>query len=189
MRRSVTFATILRTEYRIIYDPEAVFHPPRDRCKKSILCIDKLLFVCYNDVNTDNTDGTDDTERSGEMSNFLPGKRDVYLEIAERYEKYITLGVIKSGEKLPSVRTAATELRVNPNTVQRAYAQLEQDGYIYTVSGRGSFVAHECEWRSGKLKELTKELEELLLKGMEAGMTRDMTLEIVNKTFKEASDD
>lgn len=116
-------------------------------------------------------------------------KRPIYEQVVDKLERLIIGGGLEANYKMPSVRSLALELSVNPNTVQRAYAQLEQDGYIYTVSGRGSFVAHECEWRSGKLKELTKELEELLLKGMEAGMTRDMTLEIVNKTFKEASDD
>ena len=81
------------------------------------------------------------------------------------------------------------ELSVNPNTIQRAYADLEQNGYIYTVSGRGSFVAHECEWRSGKLAELTKNLEEVLLKAKEAGMTMEATIEVVRKTFKEAGND
>ena len=52
------------------------------------------------------------------------GKRDVYLEVAERYEKYIKLGVLRDGDKLPSVRTAAGELGVNPNTVQKAYQHL-----------------------------------------------------------------
>ena len=67
-------------------------------------------------------------------------KREVYLEIAERYEKYITLGVIKTGEKLPSVRAAATELRVNPNTVQRAYTLLEEKGLIRSMPKKGAFV-------------------------------------------------
>ena len=58
------------------------------------------------------------------------GKQDVYIEIAERYREYIELGVIKCGEKLPSVREAAEELGVNPNTIARAYNLLEEKGYI-----------------------------------------------------------
>lgn len=116
-------------------------------------------------------------------------KRPIYEQIVDKLERLIIGGGLDANYKMPSVRSLAMELSVNPNTIQRAYAQLEQDGYIYTVSGRGSFVAHECEWRSGKLAELTKELEELLVKAKEAGLTRDATCKVVNRIFKEESDD
>ena len=70
------------------------------------------------------------------------GKQDVYLEIAEKYKEYIKLGVIKNGEKLPSVREAASELSVNPNTVARAYAKLEEDGYIKALPKKGAYVTY-----------------------------------------------
>ena len=116
-------------------------------------------------------------------------KRPIYEQIVDKLERLIVGGGLEANYKMPSVRSLAMELSVNPNTIQRAYAQLEQDGYIYTVSGRGSFVAHECEWRSGKVAELTKELEEVLSRAKEAGMTLEATMEVVKKTFKEASDD
>lgn len=116
-------------------------------------------------------------------------KRPIYEQIVDKLERLIVGGGLEANYKMPSVRSLAMELSVNPNTIQRAYAQLEQDGYIYTVSGRGSFVAHECEWRSGKVAELTKELEELLLKSKEAGMTLEKTMEVVNRIYKEARDD
>lgn len=116
-------------------------------------------------------------------------KRPIYEQIVDKLERLIVGGGLEANYKMPSVRSLAMELSVNPNTIQRAYADLEQNGYIYTVSGRGSFVAHECEWRSGKLAELTKNLEEVLLKAKEAGMTMEATIEVVRKTFKEASDD
>ena len=68
------------------------------------------------------------------------GKQDVYLEIAEKYKEYIRLGVIKKDEKLPSVREAAGELGVNPNTVARAYSRLEEDGYIRALPKKGVYV-------------------------------------------------
>lgn len=116
-------------------------------------------------------------------------KRPIYEQIVDKLERLIIGGGLEANYKMPSVRSLAMELSVNPNTIQRAYAQLEQDGYIYTVTGRGSFVAHECEWRSGKLEELTKELEDILLKAKEAGMTMEATIEVVRKTFKEAGND
>ena len=116
-------------------------------------------------------------------------KRPIYEQIVDKLERLIVGGGLEANYKMPSVRSLALELSVNPNTIQRAYAQLEHEGYIYTVSGRGSFVAHECEWRSGKVAEVTKELEEVLVKAKEVGMTLEAALEAVNKTFKEASDD
>lgn len=68
------------------------------------------------------------------------GKQDVYLEIAERYKEYIKLGVYKNGDKLPSVREAAGELGVNPNTIARAYAMLEKEGFICALPKKGAFV-------------------------------------------------
>ena len=116
-------------------------------------------------------------------------KRPIYEQIVDKLERLIVGGGLEANYKMPSVRSLAMELSVNPNTIQRAYADLEQNGYIYTVFGRGSFVAHECEWRSGKLAELTKNLEEVLLKAKEAGMTMEATIEVVRKTFKEAGND
>ena len=73
------------------------------------------------------------------------GKQDVYLEIAERYKEYIKLGVIKNGEKLPSVRAAAGDMGVNPNTVARAYSILEAEGYICALPKKGAFVTWKKE--------------------------------------------
>lgn len=68
------------------------------------------------------------------------GKQDVYLEIAERFKEYIKLGVYKDGDKLPSVREAAGELGVNPNTIAKAYSILEKEGLICSLPKKGAFV-------------------------------------------------
>ncbi len=75
-------------------------------------------------------------------------KRPLYEQMAEKLERLIVNGGLEPLTRMPSVRSLAVELSVNPNTVQRAYAQLEQDGYLYTVSGRGSFVTVQEEWRA-----------------------------------------
>lgn len=74
------------------------------------------------------------------MAKLFSGKREVYLEIADRYATFIRAGVLQDGDRLPSVRTAAGELGVNPNTVQRAYTYLEEQGFIQTVPKKGVFV-------------------------------------------------
>lgn len=79
------------------------------------------------------------------MKFSFSGNQDIYLEIAQRYKEYIRQGIIRNGEKLPSVRVAAGELSVNPNTVAKAYAKLEQDGYIRTLPKKGVYVIWEGE--------------------------------------------
>lgn len=112
-------------------------------------------------------------------------KRPIYEQVVDKLERLIVAGGLEVNFKMPSVRQLAMELSVNPNTIQRAYAQLEQDGYIYTVTGRGSFVAHESEWRSGKEAELTKELRELFGRAKEAGISHEKILKTLNETFGE----
>jgi GntR family transcriptional regulator len=77
------------------------------------------------------------------MKFSFSGNQDIFLEIAERYKEYIRQGIIRNGEKLPSVRQAAGELSVNPNTVAKAYARLEQDGYICSLPKKGVYVIWE----------------------------------------------
>lgn len=113
-------------------------------------------------------------------------KRPIYEQVVDKLERLIVGGGLEVNYKMPSVRSLAMELSVNPNTIQRAYTQLEQDGYIYTVAGRGSFVAHECEWRSGKEAELAKELKDLFSKAKEAGMTLEKITKTLEQTFEEA---
>ena len=93
----------------------------------------------YNTVRTDNTVNTE-CEGGMHMPKLFTGKREVYLEIADRYGSYIQAGVLKDGDRLPSVRTVAGELGVNPNTVQRAYTHLEEQGLICTLPKKGVFV-------------------------------------------------
>ena len=67
--------------------------------------------------------------------------RPIYEQIVERFKMLILKGVMREGEQMPSVRSLAMELSINPNTIQKAYAELERQGFIYTVKGRGNFVA------------------------------------------------
>ena len=67
--------------------------------------------------------------------------RPLYLQIMDEVRRSIVLGLTEADEPLPSVRQLAAELRINPNTVQQAYCELERDGVVYTRRGRGTFVA------------------------------------------------
>ena len=100
-------------------------------------------------------------------------KRLIYEQVVEKLEHLIVGGALGANEKMPSVRSLGMELTVNPNTIQRAYNQLEQDGYLYTIAGRGSFVAPETEWRTGRMKKALEEWCQVTQTAMEAGLARE----------------
>ena len=74
-------------------------------------------------------------------------RRPLYEQVEEKFRNLILMGVLEPGSRMPSVRQLAMELSINPNTIQRAYMQLEQEGLIYPVKGTGNFIADsdECE--------------------------------------------
>ncbi len=83
----------------------------------------------------------------------LQGKESIYEQIRAQIEKFIKLGVLKPDDKLPSVRSLAQELGINPNTVMKAYQELEKNGYIYTLNKKGVFVAGRKEEKTVKNRE------------------------------------
>ena len=68
-------------------------------------------------------------------------KRAIYEQVVDRLSDLMLIGVLAPGDKLPSVRSLAVDLSINPNTIQKAYIELERQGYVYSVKGVGSFVA------------------------------------------------
>ncbi len=85
--------------------------------------------------------------------------KPIYEQIREGLRRLLITGVIATDEKLPSVRELASELAINPNTIQRAYRELETEGYIYTVSGKGSFAAEQSDVNGRRNAELLKEFD------------------------------
>lgn len=67
--------------------------------------------------------------------------KPIYEQIKDGLRKLVVSNALDAGEKLPSVRELASQLAINPNTIQRAYRELESEGYIYTIIGKGTFVA------------------------------------------------
>lgn len=100
-------------------------------------------------------------------------KRPIYEQVVEKLERLIVGGALEPDSKMPSVRSLGMELSVNPNTIQRAYTQLEQEGYLYAVSGRGNFVAPESEWRDGKKAKMLEEWSLVTQRAKEAGVTME----------------
>ena len=92
--------------------------------------------------------------------------RPIYLQIKESLIRLILSGALQTDEKLPSVRDLAGSLAINPNTIQRAYREMEAEGFIYSVTGRGSYVAAISEVdqsrRLAKLSEFRSAARELM---------------------------
>ena len=88
--------------------------------------------------------------------------KPIYEQIKDGLRRLVVSGAVKQDEKLPSVRELATNLSINPNTIQKAYRELEQEGYIYTIAGKGSFAAQRADVASGRNEELMKEFDEIV---------------------------
>ena len=100
--------------------------------------------------------------------------KSIYEQIADGFEHLISQGILESDSQLPSVRQLAVELSINPNTIQKAYIELEKRGLIYSVRGKGNFVATESEsLKQRKLQEFYKKLTELIQEAKRSGIDDD----------------
>lgn len=108
----------------------------------------------------------------------VTGRTPIYEQICRAICSEITRGVLKENDKIPASRTLAQQLGLNPNTVSKAYSILERDGIIYTLAGRGSFVAAQ----NGKaISTLTRDFEAITLEALNAGVSAEVLIETVNR--------
>ena len=85
--------------------------------------------------------------------------KPIYEQIKEALRRLVITGAVAKDEKLPSVRELASELAINPNTISRAYKELEQEGFIYTVAGRGTFINQEFDLNDSRKEELWQQFD------------------------------
>lgn len=107
--------------------------------------------------------------------------RPIYSQIIDGFREQIAAGILQPGEKLPSVRDLATELAINPNTIQRAYRQLELEGWIVSMQGKGSFVSGEMSIRQRESDRLLTEFDRLVSQLERCGITREELARRLNK--------
>ena len=105
----------------------------------------------------------------------------VYQQLYDDVIRLVSLGVLKSDTKLPPVRILATELGINPNTVQKAYKMLEKDGYIYSTVGRGSFVSNKLDQKQAEKIQAKNDLKDSIEKAYKKGITEDVMIELVDE--------
>ena len=99
--------------------------------------------------------------------------RPIYTQIVDNFKNQIASGILQSGEKLPSVRELAGELAINPNTIQRAYRELELAGWIATVPGKGCFVCGMPGGSAAEQAELLAQFDKTVAALKSLGITRD----------------
>jgi GntR family transcriptional regulator len=107
--------------------------------------------------------------------------RPIYEQVRDGLRTLIVSGALASGEKLPSVRELAGSLAINPNTIQRAYRELEQEGYLYSVPGKGSFAAARSEIDTQRRDKLLRTLDETVRELSYLGVTRADLLARIGK--------
>ena len=99
--------------------------------------------------------------------------RPIYTQIIDGVKEQITTGVLMPGDKLPSVREMAGSLAINPNTIQRAYRELENQGYLVTLPGKGTFAAENLSLETRRIDLLWQQLERAADELRFAGVTQD----------------
>ena len=112
-------------------------------------------------------------------------RRPLYEQIVEKFRMLIMRGVLEADTQMPSVRSLAAELSINPNTIQRAYAELERQGFIYPVKGRGNFVSPNLKVMEERRREYTEKLKELLKEGHEMGLEREAVLALLDEVWRD----
>lgn len=99
--------------------------------------------------------------------------RPIYEQVKTTLRKLIVSGAMSPDEKLPSVRELASQLVINPNTIQRAYRELEQEGYIISIPGKGSYANLSAQVDEGRKKELLTAMYEIVAELLYLGVTPD----------------
>lgn len=115
-------------------------------------------------------------------------RRPIYEQIVERFQELMVTGILEKDTQLPSVRSLAMELSINPNTIQRAYAELERQGYTYSVKGKGNFVAENSHIKESKREALCKKQEELAREAFTLGVEEERLEGIIHQIYDRGGD-
>ncbi len=115
----------------------------------------------------------------------LQSRTPIYQQLKEKILRLIMAGAIGPGDPLPSVRVMARELGINPNTVAKAYQDLEKSGLIYSVAGKGSFISGEETLDRQMTASVLDRFREAVREARSAGVDRQTALALVEEVYKE----
>lgn len=111
--------------------------------------------------------------------------RPIYTQVTDGFKEQISAGILLPGDKLPSVRELAAQLAINPNTIQRSYRQLEMEGWIVTVPGKGCFVCSNEQVAEEEKKRLLLALDDSVNALLAFGVSRDALIARIQKGGKQ----
>ncbi|MDX8044829.1 GntR family transcriptional regulator [Gracilibacillus sp. S3-1-1] len=115
----------------------------------------------------------------------LRSRKPIYEQLVERLKQLIINNVLEKDEKLPSVRTLASQLSINPNTIQKAYRELEAQGYIYSVKGKGSFVSNSLMTdNAAEIKKVKEQLKKQVAEALFLGVTSEELIQLIQDVEK-----
>lgn len=113
-------------------------------------------------------------------------KQPLYEQLIEQLRKQVFLGVVQAGQPLPSVRQLATELGINPNTIQKAYRRMEAEGMIISVPGKGSFISDDlADMLKKQRDEQLERVRQQIRTCREMGLDRETIKELTDEVYKE----
>ena len=115
--------------------------------------------------------------------------RPIYEQVKDGTRKLAYSGMLGPDEKLPSVRELASKLAINPNTISRAYKELEQEGFIYTLTGKGTFINQEFDLNDSKKEELYKQFDKVVKELLEISTSSDELIERINSLSSKVNSD
>lgn len=117
-------------------------------------------------------------------------RKPIYEQIIENMKQLVVSGVLQRDDQVPSVRQLAQELAINPNTIQKAYAELERQGVIYSLKGRGSFVGSSLqELRTVQQKELLEQLAALSTDLYRLQVPQEELYAVIQQVYKQQKED
>lgn len=113
--------------------------------------------------------------------------KPIYEQIIEKVKENIIKGILKPGDKLPSVRELASILTINPNTISKAYNELERMNAIEVVRGKGTFVAENFQpiMDDGKMMEIKEHMKNIIIEAHYIGVDKDTLIHLFNEIYRE----
>ena len=113
-------------------------------------------------------------------------KQPLYEQLVEQLRRQIVLGGMKAGAAMPSIRQLATELGINPNTIQKAYRRMEEEGMILSIAGKGSFVSDDlADMLTKQREDQRSKAKQMLQSCREMGLTKEEITQMVEEIYKE----
>ena len=113
--------------------------------------------------------------------------KPIYEQIIERIKENIIKGILKPGDKLPSVRELAAAITINPNTISKAYSELERTKAIEVIRGKGTFVAENFKpvINEEKMRGIKEHMKEIIIEAHYIGVDKDKLIDILNEVYSE----